>query len=120
MKCKLTDLSNLKGCQKVAGGRSPRRPPEKVFSHDRTPKGCQTSGVNVNLQRRIWHPLRGATELISRIPVVSADSDHRLLSLQPFGLLRSVNYIVTLAKPHLGLNSDRCSAACFRWVTTTG
>jgi len=103
---RLTDFSNLKGCQKVAGGRSPRRPPEKVI-HDRTPKGCQT----VNLERRIWHPSGVRPNSSLAFPVVSADSDHRLLSLQPFGLLRSVNYIVTLAKPRPGLNSVRWSAA---------
>jgi len=32
-------------------------------------------------------PLRGATQINIVFPVVSADSDHRLLSLQPFGLL---------------------------------
>ena len=30
-------------------------------------------------------PLRGAIRFLT-VPVVSADSDHRLLSLQPFGL----------------------------------
>jgi len=97
----LTELSNLKGCQKVAGGRSPRRPPEEVISHDRTLKGCQTSLA---------------------FPVVSADSDHRLLSLQPFGLLPDCSRPFGagslldgsdpgLAKPRPGLNSDRCYAA---------
>src|SRR6185369_7033921 len=84
--------SNLKGCQKVAGGRTPRRPPEKVISHDRTPKGCQTSGQR-KFRAKDLAPLRGATQSLA-FPVVSADCDHRLLSLQPFGLLRSVNYIV--------------------------
>src|SRR6185369_5432622 len=55
------------GCQKVAGGRSPRRPPEKVISHDRTPKGCQTSGQR-KFTAKDLAPLRGATQLISRIP----------------------------------------------------
>ena len=80
-----TDISNLKGCQKVAGGRSPRRPPEKV-SHDRTQKGCQTSGQR-KFTAKDLAPLRGATQFLA-FPVVSADSDHRLLSLQPLGLLR--------------------------------
>ena len=62
-------------------------------------------------------PLRGATNQSLAFPVVSADSDHRLLSLQPFGLLRSVNYIVTLAKPRLGLKSD---AATQLTLTTAG
>jgi hypothetical protein len=53
------DLSNLKGCQKVAGGRSPRRPPEKVISHDRTPKGCQTSRQR-KFTAKDLAPLRGA------------------------------------------------------------
>jgi len=98
----LTDLSNLKGCQKVAGGRSPRRPPEKVISHDRTPKGCQTSGQR-KFTAKDLAPLRGATQSLA-FPVVSADCDHRLLSLQPFGLLRSVNYIVTHSQ-----------AFCLKW-----
>src|SRR5580765_1924138 len=59
--------SNLKGGQKVAGGRSPRRPPEKVISHDRTPKGCQTSGQRKSTPKDLA-PLRGTTQLISRIP----------------------------------------------------
>ena len=36
-------LRNPKGCKKVAGGRSPRRPPEKSVIMTRTPEGCQTS-----------------------------------------------------------------------------
>src|SRR5580765_7698411 len=59
--------SNLKGCQKVAGGRSPRRPPEKVISHDRAQKGCQTSGQR-KFTAKDLAPLRGAIQLISRIP----------------------------------------------------
>jgi hypothetical protein len=78
---------NPKGCQKVAGGRSPRRPPEKVVSHDRTPKGCQTSTQKIFTAKDLA-PLRGATPINLAFPVVSADSDHRLLSWQPFGLLR--------------------------------
>src|SRR6185436_11141848 len=35
---------------------------------------------------KVLAPLRGATQLRIPFPVVSADSDHRLLSLQPFGL----------------------------------
>jgi len=64
MKCTLTDLSNPKGCQKVAGGRSLRRPPEKVISHERTPKGCQTTGQR-NFTAKDLAPLRGA--IYSRI-----------------------------------------------------
>src|SRR6185369_2439704 len=38
----------------------------KVFSHDRTPKGCQTSGQRRrSFQRKDLAPLRGATQLIS-------------------------------------------------------
>ena len=89
----------------------------KVISHDRTPKGCQTSGQRKrSLPQRIWHP-SGCDPFNIAFPVVSADSDHRLLSLQPFGLLRSVNYIVTLAKPRLGLKSD---AATQLTLTTAG
>jgi len=33
-------------------------------------------------------PLFGREDDVIAFPVVSADSDHRLLSLQPFGLLR--------------------------------
>ena len=42
-------------------------------------------------------------------PVVSADFDHRLLSLQPFGLLRSANYIVTEQKA-LDAGLPRCAS----------
>jgi len=38
-------------------------------------------------------------------PVVSADSDHRLLSGNPRVALRWVHYMNALAKPHLGPNS---------------
>src|SRR5580765_899002 len=92
------------GCQKVAGGRSPRRPPEKVISHDRTPKGCQTSGQR-KFTAKDLAPLRGATQLISRIT-------GGLRGLRPpatfFATLRvaEVNYIVTFAKasPWASLN----------------
>src|SRR6185369_1519380 len=39
----------------------------KVISHDRTPKGCQTSGQRKFTPKDLA-PLRGATQLISRIP----------------------------------------------------
>ena len=78
----------------------------KVVRHDRTPKGCQTSeqvvlvkfdtrrvakiSIQVTTQKiatsNVLAPLRGATQLRIPFPVVSADSDHRLLSWQPFGL----------------------------------
>jgi len=83
----------------------------KVVSHDRTPKGCQTLGQRKDLYREGSGTPPGCDPLNIAFPVVSEDSDHRLLSLQPFGLLRCFNYIVTLAKPRLGLNSGRCSAA---------
>ena len=52
----LTDLSNPKGCQKVAGGRSPRRPPEKSFVMTAPRRGARRQ-VNLNdLYARIWHP----------------------------------------------------------------
>ena len=41
--------------------------PEKVISQDRTPKGCQTSGQR-KFTAKDLAPLRGATQLISRIP----------------------------------------------------
>jgi hypothetical protein len=37
----------------------------------------------------VWHP-SGVRSLLTTFPVVSADSDHRLLSLQPFGLLTPI------------------------------
>jgi hypothetical protein len=80
---------NPKGCQKVAGGRSPRETTGKVISHDRTPKGCETSGQRKKIlysEGSGTPPGCDPTNLA--FPVVSADSDHRLLSLQPFGLLR--------------------------------
>jgi len=46
----LTDLSNLKGCQKVAGGRSPRRPPEKSLVMTAPRRGARRQ-VDGNLQR---------------------------------------------------------------------
>jgi len=60
----------------------------KVISHDRTPEGCQMSGQRKrSLRRGIWHP-PGCEPTNIAFPVVSADSDHRLLSLQPFGFAR--------------------------------
>jgi len=79
-----------------------------------TPKGCQTSG-QCKFTAKDLAPLRGATQLISRIPGGLRGLRPTGYSLcNPSGLLRSVNYIVTLAKPRLGLNSDRCSAARIR------
>ena len=55
-------------------------------------------------------PLAGAV-MTNYFPVVSGlrppATLFRTLRVAP----RSVNYMVTLAKPRLGLNSDRCSAA---------
>jgi len=77
-----------------------------VVSDERTPKRVPDAAVNTSRQIRITprseaFAIRqkifctegsgtppGCTESISRFPVVSADSDHRLLSWQPFGLLR--------------------------------
>src|SRR6185436_15445723 len=103
----LVSQRNPKGCKKVAGGRSPRRPPEKSFVMTAPRRGARPQVVLVKFDtRRVEKisiqvttqkiatskdlaPLRGATQLKIPFPVVSADSDHRLLSLQPFGLRSS-------------------------------
>src|SRR6185436_8286303 len=59
---------NPKGCQKVAGGRSPRRPPEESLVMTAPRRGARRQ-VNVkDLYTKDLAPLRGATQLISRIP----------------------------------------------------
>ena len=78
---------NPKGCQKVAGGRSPRRPPEKSLVMTAPRRGARRQ-VNVKgLCREGSGTPPGCDPINLAFPVVSADSDHRLLSLQPFGLL---------------------------------
>src|SRR5580765_3902513 len=97
--------SNLKVSQKVAGGRSLRRPPEKVISHDRTPKGCQTSGQR-KFRAKDLAPLRAATQIISRVP-------GGLRGLRPpatlFATLRVAEVSQIYSYPLMGLSSASCS-----------
>jgi len=78
---------NPKGCEKVAGGRSRRRPPEKSLVMTAPRRGGRRQ-VNVkDLYTEGSGTPPGCEPINLAFPVVSADSDHRLLSLQPFGLL---------------------------------
>src|SRR6185369_17736278 len=76
---------NPEGCQKVAGGRSPRRPPENSLVMTAPRRGARRQ-VNVRdlyIERSGTPP--GCDPINPAFPVVSADSDHRLLSANPSG-----------------------------------
>ena len=95
----MTLLSNPKGCKESSRWSESAETTGKSLVMDRTPKGCQTSGQrkrDLYSERSGTPP--GCDPINLAFPVVSADSDHRLLSWQPFGLLRRVNYIVSLPK----------------------
>ena len=77
---------NPKGCKRVAGGRSLRRPPVSR-KNGRTPAGCQRLVSTLYLDLEVppkndfLAPLAGCRSTLSNFPVVCAGgSDHRLLS----------------------------------------
>ena len=82
------DLRNPEGCKKVAGGRSPRRPPEKSLVMTAPRRGARRKVNLKDLYSEGSGTPPGCDPINLAFPVVSADSDHRLLSWQPFGLLR--------------------------------
>src|SRR4029079_16309470 len=87
---------NPKGWQKVAGGRSPRRPPEKSLVMTAPRRGARRQVNAQDLYSEGSGTPPGCDPINLAFPVVSAHSDHRLLSLQPFGLLRWVLLIVAV------------------------
>src|SRR6476469_5261704 len=76
---------NPKGCQKVAGGLSPRRPPEKSLVMTAPRRGARRQ-VNVkDLHSEGSGTPPGCDPINLAFPAVSEDSDHRLLSGNPSG-----------------------------------
>jgi len=73
-------------------------------------RGAGGSGsISIDVKRDSYRPLRGLDPFMFFDP--GADAPGFMLTSAPRTETDKlcVKYVITLAKPHLGLNSDRCS-----------